>query len=123
MLYVIGLGLGSEEDITVRGLSAVKSCSKVVLERYTSILGVEKEKLEAFYDLKVGYIILNLNRYHNPNSFGGNERELVTSLERVGGWVRTLEYYEERIDNNCGTTLLNPLTCIYTWRSGGLHRS
>jgi hypothetical protein len=28
MLYMIGLGLGDERDITLRGLEAVKSCSK-----------------------------------------------------------------------------------------------
>ena len=45
MLYFIGLGLGNEEDITLRGLKAVKSCEKVFLEHYTSILGVGKEAL------------------------------------------------------------------------------
>mmetsp|Transcript_22016 Transcript_22016/g.31955 ORF Transcript_22016/g.31955 Transcript_22016/m.31955 type:complete len:271 (-) Transcript_22016:120-932(-) len=49
VLYLIGLGLGDEKDITVRGLEIVKKCSKVVLEAYTSILGVDKERLEAFY--------------------------------------------------------------------------
>lgn len=29
MLYLIGLGLGDEKDITIRGLEAVKKCSKV----------------------------------------------------------------------------------------------
>ena len=45
VLYVIGLGLGDEKDITVRGLEAVRRSAKVVLEHYTSILGVDKEKL------------------------------------------------------------------------------
>ncbi|KAH7925269.1 Diphthine synthase [Leucogyrophana mollusca] len=49
MLYVIGLGLCDEKDITVRGLEAVKSSSRVYLEAYTSILMVHKERLEAFY--------------------------------------------------------------------------
>lgn len=50
MFYVIGLGLCDEKDITVRGLEAVKSCSRVYLEAYTSILMVNKDRLEAFYD-------------------------------------------------------------------------
>ncbi|KAL8284101.1 hypothetical protein RQP46_004850 [Phenoliferia psychrophenolica] len=50
MLYVIGLGLSDEKDITVRGLEAVKGSTRVYLEAYTSILGVGKERLEAFYD-------------------------------------------------------------------------
>ena len=49
MLYIIGLGLSDEKDITVKGLEAVKSCSRIYLEAYTSILMVEKSKLEAFY--------------------------------------------------------------------------
>ncbi|CAN0372451.1 unnamed protein product [Ectocarpus sp. 12 AP-2014] len=49
VLYVIGLGLGDEKDITVRGLEAVRRSAKVVLEHYTSILGVDKTKLETFY--------------------------------------------------------------------------
>lgn len=38
VLFLIGLGLGDEKDITVRGLEIVKSCSKLFLEAYTSIL-------------------------------------------------------------------------------------
>ncbi|TCD69404.1 diphthine synthase [Steccherinum ochraceum] len=49
MFYVVGLGLCDERDITVRGLEAVKSCSRVYLEAYTSILMVQKERLEEFY--------------------------------------------------------------------------
>jgi len=54
VLYIIGLGLGDEKDITVRGLELVKSCDSVFLEAYTSILGgVSKEKLEDFYGKSV----------------------------------------------------------------------
>ena len=62
MFYIIGLGLCDEKDITVRGLEvrplltpprptsnpapkAVKGCSRVYLEAYTSILMVQKERL------------------------------------------------------------------------------
>ncbi|KAI0513897.1 hypothetical protein KFK09_009929 [Dendrobium nobile] len=38
MLYIVGLGLGDERDITIRGLEAVKSCKKVYMEAYTSLL-------------------------------------------------------------------------------------
>uniref|UniRef100_A0A8C6KXH9 diphthine methyl ester synthase n=2 Tax=Nothobranchius furzeri TaxID=105023 RepID=A0A8C6KXH9_NOTFU len=49
MLYLVGLGLGDATDITVKGLQAVKRCSRVYLEAYTSILTVGKEALEEFY--------------------------------------------------------------------------
>ncbi|KAM0756570.1 Diphthine synthase [Meredithblackwellia eburnea MCA 4105] len=53
MLYVIGLGLSDEKDITVRGLEAVKGSARVYLEAYTSILGVGKDRLEAFYGKEI----------------------------------------------------------------------
>lgn len=53
MLYVVGLGLADERDITVRGLEAVKSCKTVFLEAYTSILLCETSRLEAFYGVPV----------------------------------------------------------------------
>ncbi|XP_062251180.1 diphthine methyl ester synthase [Platichthys flesus] len=49
MLYLIGLGLGDAADITVKGLRAVKSCSRVYLEDYTSVLTGGKEALEQLY--------------------------------------------------------------------------
>lgn len=44
-LWIIGLGLGDEKDITVKGAEAIAKCDKVFLEAYTSILGVSTEKL------------------------------------------------------------------------------
>ncbi len=50
MLYFIGLGLGDEKDITVRGREAVASCKRVYLDGYTSILpGVDAAALAAAY--------------------------------------------------------------------------
>ena len=46
VFYIIGLGLGDEKDITVKGLEIVKKCEEIYLEAYTSILGVNKAKLE-----------------------------------------------------------------------------
>jgi hypothetical protein len=45
MLYLVGLGLADETDITVKGLAIVKRVARVYLEAYTSILLVDKEKL------------------------------------------------------------------------------
>lgn len=45
MLYLVGLGLADETDITVKGLNIVKGAERVYLEAYTSILLVGKEKL------------------------------------------------------------------------------
>lgn len=53
MLYLIGLGLGDAEDITVKGLEIVRRCSRVYLEAYTSILTVGQDVLEEFYGRKL----------------------------------------------------------------------
>ncbi|CAJ0559610.1 unnamed protein product, partial [Mesorhabditis spiculigera] len=55
VFYLIGLGLGNVEDITVKGLNAVRKCKRVHLEAYTSILcyGLEKKQLEEFYGREV----------------------------------------------------------------------
>ena len=45
MLYLVGLGLADETDITVKALEVVKKADRVYLEAYTSILLVDKEKL------------------------------------------------------------------------------
>lgn len=58
-LYLIGIGLNDEKDITIKGLEAVKSCEKVYLEDYTSLLQVSVSDLEKFYGKKI--ILANRN--------------------------------------------------------------
>ncbi len=55
VLFIIGLGLADENDITVKGLRAIQSCSHVYLEAYTSILMVPdyQERLEKLYGKRV----------------------------------------------------------------------
>lgn len=48
MLYLVGLGLADEKDITVKGLEIVKKAERVYLEAYTAILLVEKDQLVGF---------------------------------------------------------------------------
>lgn len=45
MLYLIGLGLADETDVTVKGLELIKKVDRVYLEAYTSILLVDTAKL------------------------------------------------------------------------------
>jgi len=64
VLYLIGLGLGDEKDITLKGLEAIQRCALVFLEHYTAVLaadtdpnagegacteGAGKRRLEALY--------------------------------------------------------------------------
>jgi len=52
-LYMIGLGLGDKEDITLKGLNAIEHCELIFLENYTSILNNTLEELEDFYEKKI----------------------------------------------------------------------
>lgn len=45
MLYLIGLGLADETDVSVKGLELIKKVERVYLEAYTSILLVDTTKL------------------------------------------------------------------------------
>eukprot|EP00922_Rhytidocystis_sp_ex-Travisia-forbesii_P009403 GHVS01013697.1.p1 GENE.GHVS01013697.1~~GHVS01013697.1.p1 ORF type:complete len:222 (+),score=23.61 GHVS01013697.1:244-909(+) len=53
VLHLVGLGLGDEKDITLRGLEVVKRSSRVFLEGYTSVLNSNKEALEAAYGVSM----------------------------------------------------------------------
>lgn len=52
-LYIIGIGLSTEKDITVKGLEAVKKCEIIYLENYTSLLQCSVQDLEKFYGKKI----------------------------------------------------------------------
>lgn len=45
MLFLIGLGLADETDVTVKGLELIRKVERVYLEAYTSILLVDTAKL------------------------------------------------------------------------------
>ena len=46
MLYLIGIGLGNEKDISLNALEVLKSCEYVYLECYTSNIGFDIRNLE-----------------------------------------------------------------------------
>ncbi|XP_009335184.1 probable diphthine methyl ester synthase [Pyrus x bretschneideri] len=60
MLYIVGLGLGDEKDITLRGLEAVKKCDKIFIEAYTSLLsfGISSDGLSTLEKLYGKPVIL-----------------------------------------------------------------
>lgn len=58
MLYLIGLGLADETDVTVKGLELIKKVERVYLEAYTSILLVDTAKLVG--DLSISHGIHGL---------------------------------------------------------------
>lgn len=53
VLYIIGLGLGDEKDISVKGKELIDQSDVIYLESYTSILFISKDKLEEYYKKKI----------------------------------------------------------------------
>src|SRR3989344_4573906 len=52
--YMVGLGLGSEKDMTLRGKEVIEKCGKVYLEEYTSkLVEHDHRKLEKMAGKKV----------------------------------------------------------------------
>ena len=52
-LYIVGIGLNDEKDISVKGLEIVKKCDLVYLENYTSLLQCSFHDLAKFYDKEI----------------------------------------------------------------------
>ncbi len=52
-LYIIGLGLHDEKDISIKGLEIIKRCDKIYFENYTSVLEGGLKRLEKFYGKKI----------------------------------------------------------------------
>lgn len=52
-LYIIGIGLSTEKDISVKGLEIIRQCDTVYLENYTSLLQCSILDLENLYGKKI----------------------------------------------------------------------
>lgn len=63
MLYIIGLGLGNEQDITLKGLEAVRKCQKVYMEAYTSLLsfGLSTHGLSNLVRIHISSLFLSIS--------------------------------------------------------------
>jgi len=60
MLYLIGIGLCNEKNLTLEAVEAVKNCDEVFLEGYTSVLQCKKEDLEKIIGKKINSADRNL---------------------------------------------------------------
>ena len=60
MLYLIGLGLGNEKDLSLNALEILKKCKYIYLENYTSNMGFNIEYLEKLINNKITIADRNL---------------------------------------------------------------
>jgi diphthine synthase len=82
MLYLIGIGLNDEKDISLKGLEAIKKCKFVYLEYYTSKLNVDLKKLEKLYGKKI--IIADRSLVENSDEIIQNSKKYHTALLVIG---------------------------------------
>jgi len=59
-LYLIGLGLADQNDISLKALNIIKTCDVLYLENYTSLLQCTKEDLEQLYQKPIQLANRNL---------------------------------------------------------------
>jgi len=80
MLYIIGLGLSDAKDITMKGLEAVKKCSKIYLENYTSSFQATKEELETLYKKPIILADREMIEKSSDKIFGNSGNEDIALL-------------------------------------------
>lgn len=83
MLYLIGLGLADETDVTVKGLELIKKVERVYLEAYTSILLVDTQKLASSYSHWI-------SQRHRPEAEFNRSRKLTMAVPLLLRTVRWL---------------------------------
>jgi len=81
-LNIIGIGLGDEKDITVKGLELVKKSDIVYLENYTSKLNCDISKLEKLYGKKI--TLANRNLVENKTEIVDNSVKKEVSFLIIG---------------------------------------
>ncbi len=86
VLYMIGLGLGDADDITVKGLKIVQSADVVILEAYTSVLLAaqgtvqdSKQYLEQEWGLKTSIVVADRDMVEQQ----AEERILEPAKEKI----------------------------------------
>jgi len=83
MLYLIGIGLDNEKNITLKGLEAIKKCDFVYLENYTSkLINAKIEDLERLYEKKI--ILADRNLVENSNELLEKAKTKNTALLIIG---------------------------------------
>ena len=87
---LIGLGLGDEKDITLKGYERIKDAHVVYYEDYTSLFGVSIERLTEFYGKHV--IALNRERMEKADFLDEAKKNTVALLVAGDPFSATTHY-------------------------------
>lgn len=61
-LYLIGIGLNDEKDITLKGLEIIKKSDKIYLEQYTSRLSCHVDDIKAYLEKQYNKSVIDIKR-------------------------------------------------------------
>jgi diphthine synthase len=110
VLYIIGLGLYGEKDISVRGLEIVQSSDYVYMEYYTSVLSIETDVLSKFYGKEIILADREMIEYDFDHTILENSKNSQVSLLVVGdpfSATTHMDLYLRCIQNGVKVEVLN----------------
>lgn len=93
-LYLIGIGLSGENDITLKGLDLVKKSDFVYLENYTSVLNCPVENLEKLYGKKIILADRELVEKHAETTILKDAKEKNVSFLVVGDPLAATTHFD-----------------------------
>ena len=83
-LYMVGIGLNDEKDISLKGLETVKKCDIIYLENYTSKLSCDVRDLEKLYGKKIILADRNLVENEAEDTILKNAKEKDVAFLVIG---------------------------------------
>ncbi|HLC81336.1 MAG TPA: diphthine synthase, partial [Candidatus Nanoarchaeia archaeon] len=107
-LYIIGIGLADEKDITVNGLETVKTCDLIYLENYTSLLQCSLEDLQNYYGKKI--IPADRELTENTAKIIGEAQQKKVAFLVIGdpfSATTHIELYRQAKENNVEVKIIN----------------
>jgi diphthine synthase len=106
-LYIIGIGLSSEKDISVKGLEIIKSCDLIYLENYTSLLQCSFHDLAKYYNKKI--ILADRKTTEQGNIVEEAKIKNVAFLVIGDPFSATthIELYKQAKENNIEVKIIN----------------
>lgn len=108
-LYLIGIGLENEKDITLKGLKKIKSSKEVYLENYTSILQCSVKDLEKLYGKKINLANRNFIENKSEEIIKKAKKENITILIPGDVFSATthISLFQEAKKNNVPVEVIN----------------
>ena len=121
VLNIIGIGLGDEKDITLRGLELVKKSSLVYLENYTSKLSCDVSKLEKLYGKKI--ILADREMVEKKEEITDNAKKKDVSLLIIGdvfGATTHIDIMQRALDKKIKVNVVHNASILTAVGSIGL---